>query len=100
MLEAFVHCHKHGIVFDRLRLTQIYFVREGTVKLRLPILPHLFGVELPRLYEIPYYQAPEVVLRGPGSSAVSIPASDVWSLGILLITLAEGAPPLYVFLSF
>ncbi len=84
--------HAHDVIHGDLKPENVLLTATGTVKLVDFGLAHILGER--RLESTgtvagtPYYMAPEVI-RGEGTS----PASDVWSLGVLLYRMLTGRIP-------
>lgn len=96
-LKAVVYLHSLGIIHRDIKGANILLTNSGDIKLVD------FGVsaELKKpgerrntLIGTPYWMAPEVVANKTGNQPYGI-ESDLWSLGITLIELAEMNPPLH-----
>ncbi|CAO5159309.1 eukaryotic-like serine/threonine-protein kinase [Frankia sp. AiPs1] len=89
--NALDHAHSRGVIHRDIKLDNILFAADGTVKVSD------FGIA--KLYEgteatasgtsgTPTYMAPEQILRGRIG-----PATDIYALGIVMYILLSGHPP-------
>lgn len=91
ILRALVFIHSQGIIHRDIKAENILCVSDGTLKLAD------FGVATSQETEkrksvagSPYWMAPELILGVDYDATV-----DLWSLGITIIELLDGAPPYY-----
>jgi len=97
VVEGLVYLHSHKILHRDIKAGNILLTSEGIAKLAD------FGVSAKLAHTLqkrntivgsPYWMAPEVIKqkkKGDGYDS----KSDIWSLGITMIELAEGKPPLF-----
>ncbi|XP_021969787.1 MAP3K epsilon protein kinase 1 [Helianthus annuus] len=93
VLEGLVYLHEQGVIHRDIKCANILTTKEGLVKLTD------FGVAM-KLTEAdanthsvvgtPYWMAPEVIEMSGVCTA-----SDIWSVGCIVIELLTGAPPYY-----
>uniref|UniRef100_A0A1A8N978 non-specific serine/threonine protein kinase n=1 Tax=Nothobranchius pienaari TaxID=704102 RepID=A0A1A8N978_9TELE len=96
-LQALVYLHENKIIHRDLKAGNILLTLDGHVKLAD------FGVSARNTKTLqrrdsfigtPYWMAPEVIACDENPDATYDFKSDLWSLGITAIEMAEGAPPL------
>jgi len=93
--SGLAHAHRHGVIHRDVRPTNIVVAPEGVVKLAnfdlafIPDAPNLSIAESVREYLDPRYVAP-AVWENPNDV---VPASDVYSLGLVFYQLITGQPP-------
>ncbi len=86
VLDALTHLHADGLVYGRLKPSNIMVVAD---QLKLPI-DHVYRAGSTRTPEnLKIYDAPEV------PNGVMSPAADSWSLGITLVEALTQHPPLW-----
>ncbi|XP_078067907.1 mitogen-activated protein kinase kinase kinase kinase 4 isoform X1 [Mustelus asterias] len=97
VLRGLVHLHSHHVIHRDIKGQNVLLTENAEVKLVD------FGVsaQLDRTMEkrntfigTPYWMAPEVIACDENADSTYDYRSDVWSLGITAIEMAEGAPPL------
>lgn len=90
LLSALNVLHSMQLMHNDFKPANIFLCLDGTPKLAdLGHHTKVFG-QCQQRSSTPDYQAPEVLAKLPASTS-----ADIWSLGITLIELAEGAPPLF-----
>ena len=93
--SGLAHAHRHGVVHRDVRPRNILVAPEGVVKLAnfdlafIPDAPKLSIAESVREYFDPRYVSP-AVWRNPNDV---VPASDVYTLGLVFYQLITGQPP-------
>uniref|UniRef100_A0A183URG7 non-specific serine/threonine protein kinase n=1 Tax=Toxocara canis TaxID=6265 RepID=A0A183URG7_TOXCA len=92
-LRALGYLHSKGVVHRDIKSDSILLARNGVAKLSDFGFCGQLSADVPRrrsLVGTPYWMSPEVISRLPyGTEA------DIWSLGILLIEMVQGEPPLF-----
>jgi Protein kinase domain/Nuclease-related domain len=89
------HAHRHGVIHRDVRPRNIVVAPEGVVKLAnfdlafIPDAPNVSIAESVREYFDPLYVSP-AVWENPSDV---VPASDVYSLGLVFYQLITGQPP-------
>nr|XP_019952050.1 PREDICTED: tribbles homolog 2-like [Paralichthys olivaceus]XP_019952051.1 PREDICTED: tribbles homolog 2-like [Paralichthys olivaceus] len=98
MLNAVMHCHRHGVVLRDLKLRRFVFTDRFRTRLALLGLDDcvlLHGNHnndsLTDRHGCPAYVSPELLTNGRGS--YSGRAADIWSLGVSLYTMLIGRYP-------
>ena len=93
--SGLAHAHRHGVIHRDVRPRNIVVAPEGVVKLAnfdlafIPDAPNLSIAESVREHFDPRYVAP-AVWENPSDV---VPASDVYSLGLVFYQLITGQPP-------
>ena len=93
--SGLAHAHRHGVIHRDVRPRNILVAPEGVVKLAnfdlafIPDAPNLSIAESVRDYFDPRYVSPAVWVN-PSNV---VPASDVYSLGLVFYQLITGQPP-------
>jgi Protein kinase domain/Nuclease-related domain len=93
--SGLAHAHRHGVIHRDVRPRNIVVAPEGVVKLAcfdlafIPDAPNLSIAESVRDYFDPRYVSPAVWVN-PSNV---VPASDVYSLGLVFYQLITGQPP-------
>uniref|UniRef100_H2Z8H1 non-specific serine/threonine protein kinase n=1 Tax=Ciona savignyi TaxID=51511 RepID=H2Z8H1_CIOSA len=97
ILKGLQHLHKHKVIHRDIKGQNVLLTENADVKLVD------FGVSAQLDKTIgrrntfigtPYWMAPEVIACEQNASATYDYRSDIWSLGITAIEMAEGSPPL------
>lgn len=98
MLDAVMHCHRHGVVLRDLKLRRFVFTDEYRTRLALLGLDDCVVLRgdhgddsLTDRHGCPAYVSPELLTNGSGP--YSGRAADVWSLGVSLYTMLIGRYP-------
>jgi Protein kinase domain/Nuclease-related domain len=95
VVSGLAHAHRHGVIHRDVRPRNILVAPEGVVKLGnfdlafIPDAPNLSIAESVREYFDPRYVSP-AVWENPSDV---VPASDVYSLGLVFYQLITGQPP-------
>ena len=93
--SGLAHAHRHGVIHRDVRPRNIVVAPEGVVKLAnfdlafIPDAPNLSIAESVREYFDPRYVSPAVWVN----PSDVVPASDVYSLGLVFYQLITGQPP-------
>nr|CAB3267141.1 TRAF2 and NCK-interacting protein kinase-like [Phallusia mammillata] len=97
ILKGLQHLHKHKVIHRDIKGQNVLLTENAEVKLVD------FGVSAQLDKTIgrrntfigtPYWMAPEVIACEQNASATYDYRSDIWSLGITAVEMAEGSPPL------
>ncbi|XP_034387875.1 tribbles homolog 3 [Cyclopterus lumpus] len=98
MLNAVMHCHRHGVVLRDLKLRRFVFIDKYRTRLALlglddSVLLHGDHDDdsLTDRHGCPAYVSPELLTNGTRS--YSGRAADIWSLGVSLYTMLIGRYP-------
>jgi len=92
-LEALAYLHSMKRIHRDIKVDNILFGKEGTIKLAdfgTAVQLTISHLKRTTLAGTPYYMAPELIQRLPYSEKV-----DVWSIGITVVEMVQGEPPYY-----
>lgn len=84
--------HKSGRLYRDLKAKNIMLLESGEVQLQTFTLPSILQEKAPMYRDSLYWVAPEILPNMDNKSAS--PAADIWALGVTILELALGQPPL------
>ncbi|GAA6058273.1 hypothetical protein JCM3770_004335 [Rhodotorula araucariae] len=89
VLHGLQYLHDQGVIHRDIKGSNILATKEGSIKLAdFGVATRVGGAPDSAVVGSPYWMAPEVVDQSGAS-----PASDIWSLGALVVELLTGKPP-------
>ncbi|KAK7023029.1 cytokinesis protein sepH [Favolaschia claudopus] len=89
VLEGLMYLHEQGVIHRDIKGANILTNKDGTVKLAdFGVASNTTSVNDGAVVGSPYWMAPEVIEQSGATTA-----SDIWSVGCVVIELLEGHPP-------
>lgn len=88
VLEGLLYLHDQGVIHRDIKGSNILATKEGSIKLADFGVATTVGGHDRSVVGSPYWMAPEVVEQSGATTA-----SDIWSVGCVVIELLEGQPP-------
>lgn len=88
VLEGLLYLHDQGVIHRDIKGSNILATKEGSIKLADFGVATRAGGHDRSVVGSPYWMAPEVVEQSGATTA-----SDIWSVGCVVIELLEGQPP-------
>ncbi|BGP24123.1 Protein kinase of the Mitotic Exit Network [Rhodotorula toruloides] len=89
VLQGLQYLHDQGVIHRDIKGSNILATKEGSIKLAdFGVATRVGGPIDSAVVGSPYWMAPEVV-----DQTGATPASDIWSLGALVVELITGRPP-------